>query len=179
MIDRPDLHPDDLAERVRMRDQLRQERQDRKLSGRALSELAGWNGWAVEDLETKTNWGLRRVMPWARILDHRLRMTITGLTLPDDDDLLAEMLAVAVPFGGLDEDTLHVRAVVNDLARIRAAQGISAREFALRVQAGDKAVRGWEDKPTHCLVKTVQRYARGLGGALNLALEPVTTAVAV
>jgi hypothetical protein len=187
MIDRPDLCWRDRINRVLVRDELKQVRLDRKLSARAVSEMAGWNGWAVDDLEHSENWGVRRMQCWARTLDHRLVMDIRGLILPDDDDFDAELLRVATPFGAADEDQLNAMIVMHDLARVRRSLGLSSTAFAARVGAGDRAVRGWEDKPTHCLVKTYQRYARGLGavqkethgvgGSLKLRIVPANVAV--
>jgi hypothetical protein len=179
VIDRPDLDPADFTARIAVRDRLKQIRLDRKLSCRALCEVAGWSRWTADHLEHAENWGVRRVQAWSRVLDHRLRMTVVGLVVPDDDNLDAELLRIATPFGALDEDNLHTQAVVLDLARIRAGKGIGYSALGVRIGAGDRAVRGWEDKPTHCYVKTIQRYARGLGGSLTLDVVPVNVAVAV
>jgi hypothetical protein len=177
VIDRPDLDPADFAARVAVRERLRVIRRERKLSCRALCELAGWSRWTVDHLEHAENWGVRRIQAWSRALDHRFRMTIAGLVVPDDDNLDAELLRVATPFGALDADNLHTQAIVLDLARVRVAKGIGYSALGAHIGAGDRAVRGWEDKPTRCYVKTIQRYARGLGGSLVLEVVPVAVAV--
>jgi hypothetical protein len=103
-------------------------------------------------------------------------MSITGLIIPELD-LGADLLRMAVPFGGLDEDGLHLLAVVDDLARYRTCHGITFAAVGKRIGVDGSAVRGWEDQPARLLLKTVQRYARGLGGALDLKVVPVDVAV--
>jgi hypothetical protein len=176
MIDRPDLDPQDYKNRTAVRDQLKQIRRQERLSCRALGDLAGWSQWTVDHLEHADNWGIRRIQAWSRALGHQFRMTITGLTVPDDGDFEAELLKVTTAFGALDEDNLHTQAIVLDLARIRRGMGLTRKAFAAQVSVGNH-VRGWEDEPTRCLVKTVQRYARGLGGELALEVVPVDVMV--
>jgi len=182
MIDRPDLRSEDLANRVALRDLLRQVRVDTHGSLRGLrnaSREAGLGARFVEDCEDTAQWGVRRVQTWARFLGHRFRMDITGLTVPDDGDITAAVLADVVTFGWADEDQVHIRQVVNNLARIRRHQQISYGRLSRIVGCGDRAIQGWEDQPERCHVKTVQRYARGLGGALALDVVPMPAVVPV
>lgn len=190
MIDLPDLDPQDTANWVLLRDQHKHIRA--ALFGstrqtRAASSAAGYGSRFIEDCETTTQWSVRRVSRWSRLLEHRFRMTIVGLVIPDDDDLTAALLAAATPFGGADEDFLHVRAVVNDLARVQAAQGVTDYALGRRIGCSNRAIARWVEKPEVCYLKTVQRYARGLGeiqrersgagGHLNLDVVPVSVAV--
>lgn len=179
MIDLPDLDPQDHHNRAMVRDQLKHIRVARCGSVRqvrAVSAAAGHGTRFVEDCESTTQWSIRRVQAWARILDHRFRMTITGLDVPPAD-LHHELLRLAVPFGGLDEDALHILTVIDDLARYRIARGVGYNEAGRRIGVDGSAVRGWEDFPGRVLLKTAQRYARGLGGSLTLEVVPVNVAV--
>jgi hypothetical protein len=180
VIDPPDLHPQDYANRVALRDRLRQVRVESYGSYRRMrpaSAAAGLGGRFLEDCEITTQWGTRRLARWARLLEHRFRMHLTDLVVPDDDDLDAALLAVATPFGGVDEDQLHVRTVVNDLARIHRGQGLTNYALAKRIGCSNRAIARWSEKPDRCYLKTLQRYARGLGGSLALEVAPVSVAV--
>lgn len=179
MIDLPDLDPQDHTNRVLVRDQLRHLRSVMHGStnrARLVSLAAGCGSRFIEDCEATTQWSVRRVCRWARIVEHRFRMTVTGLEVPAAD-LTADLLRVGTPFGGLDEDGLHILAVIDDLARYRIHRGLTFNETGRRIGVDGSAVRGWEDHPRRVLLKTAQRYARGLGGALALAVVPVSAAV--
>lgn len=191
MIDLPDLDPQDTKNRVLLRDQhkhIRATMYGSTRQVRLVSQAAGHGSRFIEDCETTTQWSVRRVSAWSRLLEHRFRMSITGLAIPEPD-LSADLLRVAVPFGGLDEDSLHLLAVVDDLARYRTHHGITFAEVGKRVGVDGSAVRGWEDQPARLLLKTVQRYTRGLGeiaqdrfgvgGHLQLEVVPVSVAVPV
>lgn len=180
MIDLPDLDPRDGVNRIVLRGQLKTIREDTYGSCRrmrSVSEAAGYGSRFVEDCEDNLQWGVSRVTRWARLVEHRFVMTIEGLTLPDDDDLTAELLRVATPYGYFDEDQLHVRAVVNDLARIHRGQGLTNYALAKKIRCSNRAIARWTEKPDRCLLKTVQRYARGLGGSLALEVMPAGVAV--
>ncbi|WP_433731107.1 hypothetical protein ACQP2Y_21835 [Actinoplanes sp. CA-051413] len=177
MIDRPDLDEQDFINRLRLRDDLRDLRRSAGLSCRAVSFAAGLNHRAIHEAESTLQWSVARVQRWARALDRRFTMTIVGLSLPDDDDFEAELLRLATPFGGADADHLHVRAVVNDLRRIHWAQGLSNQALAKKIGGSNRAIARWAEKPHACYLKTLQRYARGLGGSLALEVVPVNVAV--
>jgi hypothetical protein len=145
---------------------------------RLVAALLGMSRSTANSMERHTSWTVRRVQDWARAVDHRFRMRLTGLTVPDDGDVYAEILAMATPFGGRDEDRLHLLATVNDLIRCRAAVGLSCAEWEARMGVSGRAAELWEESHESTLVKLVQRYARGLGGALTFDVEPVAVAVA-
>lgn len=189
MIVLPDLDPQDHTNRIAVHARMKQIRKDthgsyRKM--RSVSEAAGYGSRFIEDCEGTTQWGVRRVNKWARLLEHRFTMTITGLTIPDSD-LSADLLRLGTPFGGLDTDDLHLLTVVDDLARYRIHHRISYMDVGRCAGIDGSAVRGWEDQPRHLLLMTVQRYTRALGeiqrqrGGVDgwLALEVVPAAVAV
>jgi hypothetical protein len=190
MIDLPDLDPQDTANRVLIRDQnkhIRAAMYGSTRRVRLVSQAAGYGARFIEDCETTTQWSVGRVARWSRLLEHKFRITIEGLIVPNDDDLTAALLEAATPFGGADEDFLHVRAVVNDLSRVQQAQGITDYALGKRIGCSNRAIARWVEKPEVCYLKTVQRYARGLGeiqrertgvgGHLALEVVPVTVAV--
>ena len=179
MINRPDLDQADSDSRAVLRARLKEIRKTTvgvQAEARIISQAAGLGVRFVEDCEAAPQWGAQRVARWARLLGHRFTMTITGLDLPELD-FDAELLRMAVPFGGLDEDTLHLLAVVDDLARYRIHTGLTYAEIGRRTGSDGSAVRGWEDQPAKLLLKTVQRYTRALGGALLLDVVPANAAV--
>lgn len=172
MIRRPELHPDDLTNRVALNRRLWALRQEASLSAVDLGTQLGMGRSAVNDMERDTSWAVRRVQAWSRGLGHQFRMTITGIAVPDTDDLMAELYAVATPATDAEADQLHLLTVVNDLVRARQHLGITYRELSALMCVNDHAIRGWEDRPQGSMVKSVQRYARATGGALDLALVP-------
>lgn len=178
MIHRPDLHAADPAARAAVQQHLRALRKSERLSAYEVSARLGLAVNAVRDLELKPpQWSVRRVQAWARALNHRFTMTLAGVAVPDGDDLITDLLTAATPFGAADEDRLHLFTVVNNLVRIRESAGITFQDIADRMGVHDRAVRGWEDHPDGSLVKTVQRYARAVGGELILEVTPVSAAV--
>jgi DNA-binding XRE family transcriptional regulator len=177
MIPRGDLHPDDLAARRTLASTLWRERRRAELTTVDLAAVLGVSRSTANSMERYTSWTVRRVQDWARAVDHRFRMQLTGLTVPDDGDVYAEILAMSIPFGGRDEDRLHLLATVNDLIRCRIAAGLSCADLGVRMGVSGRAVELWEESHESTLLKLVQRYARGLGGSLALDVEPVAAAV--
>jgi DNA-binding XRE family transcriptional regulator len=178
MILRPELHDDDPLNRERLLQQLRQVRREMGLGPGLFADGLGVTKTMFNHIETHTAWQVRRVQAWARLLDHRLRMTITGLVVPGDNDPTAAILAATTTFGAFDEDQQHLFTVVNDLTRIRRHLGWGYQRMGQQMGVTDNAARAWERDHAATLVKMVQRYARGLGGALLLELEPVPALVA-
>lgn len=172
-----DLHPDDLAARIDVRVALRQRRHDRGLSAEAVSRRAGFAyASAVRDLEDETSWETWRVQQWARGLDEVLRLHIDGVEIAADDTA-SLVLKAATPFGGFDEDQLHLQVVAADLIRTRKAMGVTRSALARRCGVGERALRGFENSPLKSLLRIYQRYGRALGGAVRLDLDPVAAAV--
>jgi transcriptional regulator with XRE-family HTH domain len=172
MIPRPELHPDDPAARVVLNRRLWKIRQDAGITTTELAARLGTGRETARDLEKSSSWEVRRVQAWARALDHRFAMIVTGIRLPEPDfDAMA--LRAVTTFGALDEDRLHLRIVVDDLVRAQRASGESITSFARRCGVNGRAIIGWERDHEATLLKMVQRYARALGGSLELAVLPV------
>lgn len=177
MIERPELHQDDPLNRWALNRKLWKLRNDAGLTAAGLGRTLGITRSAMNDMERDTSWAVRRVQAWSRGLRHEFRMTITGITVPDTDDLMAELYAIATPQDPAEADRLHLLTVVNDLIRVREHTGITYRELGQRMGVNDRAVRGWEHQPHGSLVKSAQRYARAIGGALQLDVVPASALV--
>lgn len=175
-MNHPEVNPSDLAARMALRTSLRRLRADLKLSGQCVSRLAGFDDpGAVRAMERGTSWAVWRVQAWARGLGWVFRMRITGLEVPADD-ATAMVLKANIPFGGLDEDLLHLRVIAHDLIRTRKAV-MSRSEMARRCGVTAGATDDWEARPEESLLLMYQRYTRALGGALELELQPAGVAV--
>lgn len=181
MIPRDDLNLDDLTARKALASTLWTERRRAGLTTVDLAGLLGVCRSTTNTMERSTSWAVPRVQAWARVLDLRFRMRLTGLIVPDDGDVYAEILAMAMAtaFGSRDEDRLHLLATVNDLIRCRVAAGLTPADLGERIGVSGRAVELWEESHESTLLKLVQRYARGLGGSLALDVEPVPQVVAV
>lgn len=165
-------HPADLEGRVNLRWRLHTLRERQGLTCTDLSRLAGFGNLdAVRNLERKMSWEIPRVQQWTRALDRRLILDIEGITVPETD-LDAEILRLGATFGARDEDARRLQIVCDDLIRTRMAT-CPLERFAARVGVDSTAVRDWEDRHENTLLRVVQRYARALGGSVELDLERV------
>lgn len=167
-----DLHPDDLAARDRLAVQLRALRVDAGLTQKQLGERLGVTKDNVSMAELAREWRVASVQQRARALGYRLTLTIEGLTVPDDGDLLAAVYAAQRPTDPAAADRLLLRTVVNDLARIRRHR--MAAEFMGRLmRRSESSVFLFERQPDGVLLVTAQRFTRALGGVLVPDLAPV------
>lgn len=173
-----DLHPDDLANRQRLAQQLLDIRETAGISAGRLAAILGYRDHAgVRQMERRATWQVGTVQRWARALGHRLTLTINSLTIPNDGDVLAAMYAATLADPNLPParaDLLLLRQVVNDLARIRRSM-MSAPAFGRLIGLDDKSVLWRETNPDGARLSSLQRVARGLGGSLTPGLTPVST----
>jgi transcriptional regulator with XRE-family HTH domain len=169
-----DLHPDDMAVRDRLAAQLRALRTGAGISQRDAAARLGICQSRLFYIEQRRAWQVRLVQRWARIYDHRLALSVSDLTVPDDGDELAAVYAAQRPATLDTVDRLHLRQVVNDLARIRR-QRMSAETMGRLLGRSDSAVQWREDNPDGALLASVQQYARALGGHLDVDLAPIAT----
>lgn len=167
-------HPDDVTARGEVRDLLRTVRLDAGMSERAVSVAAGFTNHVVRDMELLPSWSVWRVQAWARGLDHRLRMRIAGIDVPDGGDFESMLLASSTAFGGADEDLLHLQTVVNDLRLVRERDGVSLREMDRRLGVTPGCTHRWITFAGQVKVSTLQAHTRALGGVLALDVEPAS-----
>lgn len=178
MIPRPELHVADRGARDRIRLDLRRHRAEQNMRAVDVAAEIGVKKSAFQRLELTTTWTVPRVQAWSRVLAHRFVMDIEGLVVPTGDgNVRAAILAATTTFGGLDEDQLHLFTTVNNLIWVRKRSGLTLQDVADRMQVTDNAIRGWEKDHTATHVRSVQRYARALGGAVGLGLDPVMAVV--
>jgi hypothetical protein len=168
-----DLHPDDTAARDRLADALLHARTDARLAVWEVAARLDRTSGAVTQMQKSRAWGVALVQRWARAVDQRLTITLDGLAVPEDGDELAAIYAAATPRSPQAVDRLHLRVVVNNLARVRRSLGIPQSVIAARLGLGESAI-GWaENAPDGWRVAAVQRYARALGGVAVFELAPV------
>jgi transcriptional regulator with XRE-family HTH domain len=168
-----DLHPDDTAARDLLADTLRSIRRKARITGQDLADRLEVTEAAVSHMQHARNWTVRLVQRWARGLDHRLIVGFDGLTVPDDGDGLAAVYAAMEPEEPAVQDRLYLRAIVNDLARVRRALGITQAALSAQLGLSESAASWWELNPDGTRVASIQRYARALGGSAVFGLAPV------
>ncbi|MEV1013732.1 MULTISPECIES: helix-turn-helix domain-containing protein [unclassified Micromonospora] len=168
----PDLHPDDTAARYVLAHHLRTIREARSLSQADAGERFGCNEYAFSHMELRRSWLIPTVQAWARVLDSRLNLTVRGLVVPDDGDPIAALYEASQPESETAEDRLDLRIFVNNLARIRRAQGLTLAQVGTRMGCSESAVSRRESEPDRLLVSTLQRHTRALGGVLDLTVVP-------
>lgn len=171
-----DLHPDDLCTRLGLAGALRSHRETGGVTVAQVAAALHVDQSSVRRLEQRTTWEARTVMRYARALGRRIEWVLTGLTVPDDGDVLAAVYAVADTSLPERHDKTHWRQTCNDLRRIRRA-GHTAAATAARLGVTEGAVYFWETNPDGSTVISGQRHARALGGALQWRLHPAARPV--
>ncbi len=173
----PDLHPDDTAARHALAEHLRGIREARNLTQWEAGERFGCNEYAFSGMELRRSWHVSTVQARARIYGCRLNLAFAGLTVPEDGDSVAAMYDASRPQTQAAEDRLDLRGAVNDLARIRRAQGLTLAQLGARMGCSESAVCRRESDPDRLLVSTLQRHTRALGGVLDLTVVPARQGV--
>lgn len=168
----PDLHPDDTAARYVLAQHLRTIRETRSISQWEAGERFGCNEFAFSHMELRRSWLVPTVQAWARVLGYRLNLTLAGLVVPDDNDPVAALYDASQPDSEAAEDRLDLRVAVNNLARIRRAEGLTLAQLGARMGCSESAVCRRESDPDRLLVSTLQRHTRALGGVLDLTVVP-------
>lgn len=118
-------------------------------------------------MHKRTTWRVSTVQRWARAVGLRLTFELEGITVPDDDDDLTALLLAAGDTSTPErEDHVHLLTVCNDLVRARLAAGWTAVAFAAELRLTENAVHWWQANPEGTTLIAMQRYARGMGGAV-------------
>lgn len=171
-----DLHPDDLANRDRIAVELHALRKTAGVTTRGLATLLGCTDGNISRMERRRKWRFMTLAGWARALDRRVNLTITGHPVPDDGDLLASIYANQNPTSPMAQDRLVLRSTVHDLVRVRRAT-MTAEYAASRLGCGATAVFWWEDNNDGTSLMAVQRYARAVDCQVTADLIPVDAPV--
>lgn len=164
-----DLHDDDLRSRLRLIDELRAVREDRGVSTKDLDAAFGVCDGTTRAMERRTTWEARTVFRYARALGRRLTFHLDNIDTPDDDDIVAIVLAAGDTSTPERADRVHWRQVCNELRRARRATH-TAVAMAARLGVRETAVHYWEANPDGSTIISAQRHARGLGGTLGWTL---------
>ncbi len=166
-----DLHPDDRLCRQDLVDTLTAWRIDHAIPRAQVgARLGGITPPAVKGIEDRITWEAPTIMAYARAIGWRIEWAITGLVVPDDDDVMATILAAGDTSTPERADRVHWRSVCYDLVRIRRAQ-CTAVEMGIRCRIHENAVHHWEANPDGSTVIAAQRHARALGGTLDWRLH--------
>lgn len=165
-----DLHPADENLRQVLIDTLRQSREGRRIPRREVADLLGVTVPAVHGLEHRTTWEARTIARYARTIGWRIEWLLLDLDVPDDDDVMAAVLAAGDTSTPERADRVHWRRTCYDLVRARRAT-CTAVEMAVRCCCHENAIHHWEANPDGSSVIAGQRHARALGGMLGFMLH--------
>jgi DNA-binding XRE family transcriptional regulator len=166
-----DLDPDDARRRSRLIDELRAAREARNLSPKNIADRLGVTAPNVYAIEGRTTWQACTISRYARAVGWRIEWLLEDITVPDDGDVMAIVIAAGDTSTPERADRVAWRALCNDLVRIRRAT-YSAVDMGRIIGIHENAVHHWEANPDGSSVIAAQRHARGLGGQLGWNLRP-------
>jgi len=172
-----DIHPGDTLARVKVRDTLRQLRVKEGLTSRDLSLRYSPSDESQSIFERGYSWHVGTVQRVSRALNRVFWMIpqLPETNLVGDDivenDINLTILSAARVRTIEDWDYLHAAWVRSYLTAIRR-ESVEVGVFARRLNVSAKAVTEWERTDTDPYLHFVQRYTRGLGGSLKLAIWP-------
>jgi DNA-binding XRE family transcriptional regulator len=169
-----DLDPADALLRTVLISTLRLSRESRGIARRQIGDILGVTAPTLHALEHRTTWEARTIARYARVIGWRIEWVLHELTVPDDGDVMAIVIAAGDTSTPEREDRVHWRTICNDLVRIRRA-GLTAVAMAERLGVHENAVHYWEGNPDGSSVIAAQRHARALGGVLGWQLHPVAS----
>lgn len=170
-----DLHPDDQAARVWLRDFLVSQRDERRLLNKDIAARVGHSdGWAYTIFAT-TTWKLETIQLMARAMGYRLGFVtewegaqVTPQGIPVRAEAWEQAYSRYIKSPNPQRRDEAERVDLCDFGRrVREAQGLTANQLGYRLNMAGARVRDWEtgERPGYMLV-TAQRYFRALGGAL-------------
>lgn len=161
-----DLHPDDLAARIALRDHLIHLRIKLRLSCWQMAPRIGWaNGNLYRrESDPAPNWELVTAAAWANALGHHFHL------VPNVPNYASSGFADTLEAIGGD-DYQHA-AAIERLIATRRAVGLSQGQLGYRIDLSDATISRLEDRGNAGLTATWQKYCRGLGGRLDLVLTP-------
>jgi transcriptional regulator with XRE-family HTH domain len=161
-----DLHPDDAAMRLMLRDLLVYRRTRAGISGRELGRRLGIHQSSIVKMEGNPAWRLSTLQRWSAAMDAVLLLRPVGLPEPPDRDA---MLAFR-PSDPVKAQAWDRADLIGALAYARKSMRVRQSDLGEVLGCGDRAVSAVEDEDTDVLLATVQRYCRALGGALWVGL---------
>lgn len=169
-----DLHPDDLLNRLRLRDWMEAERDRQGIGNRELAARMGRNtGWAYGIINGGGMWRAASMQRIVRALGYTLHFNVAASNIiipPRDTPSLTDIYA-----GNSDPERREeaARMDLGDLGRrYREARKLSSSALGRLLNQEGESVRAFEsgDKPYYLCV-TAQRYFRALGGELRFSIE--------
>lgn len=164
-----DIHPDDLAARINLRDNLIGLRTRLGLSCWQLAPMIGWlNGNLYRrESEPRPNWTLNTPVVWANALGYHFHLR------PVVPDYAGSAFADTLEAIGGD-DYQHA-AAIERMIQTRRSVGLTQGQLGARIGLSDATVSRLEERGNVGLTATWQKYTRGLNGRLDLALVPFET----
>ena len=171
----PGEYADDHQARKALVELLRTIRLNRGVTQKVLAERLAVDHSQIGNLENGTNWRVATLQRWCRGLGMRLQLTLRGLPEPVEADELEAVYARMHPTTPADIDHLALLRLLNYLTRVRRHLGLSGEALARRMGLSKRAPATWEARGENSHLNTMQRYARGLGGWLEVLVVPDDT----
>lgn len=156
-----DLHPDDLAMRLMLRDVLTYHREKLRWSQRELGRRMSTSQSAASLVESGSTWLLSTVQRWTHALGKRPLLRPVGLPVELDPAMAA--FRPTDPVQAREWDRAEILGV---LADARRAMGVTQVALGDAMGISDRSVAALENPDADVLLVSLQRYCRGLGGAL-------------
>lgn len=170
-----DLHPDDRAHRLALRDLIVDARRAAGFSQARLAAHVGVTQSAIAFFETRDTQHLNKY----RLVAHHLNLRV--LTYPDglpggpyDDPALLAFRPTDFPAAAAWDQ----QQLMGSLGAARRACGLTQAQVAAQLGSTENAVSEFERTRHGLMLGTVQRYCRVLGGFLWLGVESLELAVA-
>ena len=167
-----DIDDRDKYTRKHVADVLRTIRIATGITQRDLGKTLGVDGTLLSQFETHHSWRAFTVARWARALSHRLRFELIDLPPLAETDPYIHLLDAMQPTTHLHADQIHIARTHYHLCQIRRELQLTQIEISKRWGTSPSSVRGWEQGAEGVLIPSLQRAARGYGGALNIIIEP-------
>lgn len=158
----PDLHPDDAAARLRLRQQMIDYRISRNITHGALGEARGLKRHSAGQPERVENWQVSKLQAHLGALGGRL------LAVPRKRaHVKLALIAPDDPQVSWTWDRVQMMALLIDL---RDERGLTQRELGKLLGREESVISSTECRDDW-LLHTLQRHARALGDELLLSIE--------
>lgn len=171
------VHPDDAEQLLKIRRYLIGYRYTEGMTRQELSlKINGTNGIA-HDLEVNTTWQwrLRRLQDWCSAFGLQLEATIRiGKAIDQKihgDPEVAPLYRLSRTGSGDTWKTFQSSYLTAGLRAARQAKHISAAMMGLKFGYTANAIRNWERDANQIMLPKALRYARILGGRVELGLK--------
>lgn len=161
-----DLHPDDRAARLALRDELIKARQAQHLTQADVARRLGVRENTIGALELGESWRMSRIQRLAWAARRRIVFRVADL-----DGAFTEGIDLFRPADAEKADVWDQAALIDDMVSARIAARVTQIELGRRLGIAGKVVSTIERHKSGLLLITPQRYLRALGGRLDISVE--------